>query len=288
MARPPKGYRMEEHPLMHKNAGFFGLRAFDNTSDATMITLFRSSEVELTPETIEVNPSNPAWQQEAGVTIHNGSIVPQVNFTMKMNLTKTLTDLYPQVTIKVNFMPIYISFLESLEAEDVKTATQVEDILELTHATASKRTEPLWTGTKLTNESNHALNTVTSTETFSASWGLGTDATLESIAFIEDDYWDAIRHMSISGMLSRNTGRIHRITLNGQTRPAATFSTKGFTSPLVKRGNPYTFCGLIVWLNPQNNTKSYGRTDLTDIDHVQVNFESNFPEWNQNFDQSAY
>ncbi len=159
----------------------------------------------------------------------------------------------------------------------------------LEHATSPKRVRPLWSTVKLTNGLNHPVNTVVSTEVFNTHWSLTTNLVPESVAFDEQVFWDAKRYYSNGGMLNKVTGPVRTMQLS-RDRPKM-FHSRNFTYPMVKRGNPYTYCGMLLWVVAPGTKGSWGQAgdyDAADKDLIHYNAHVTFDEWNQEFDQYAY
>lgn len=283
---PPKGYLANEHPLPHNFSYTFYLFGENEAENSVHIPIFRTSELAVNAEAIEVNPSNAAFGEDPGPTIHNGSIVPRVNVRIMAQLTKIAISTDAIRNLVFNWMPIYTGFLPSLEAEDARTAVQIEDILELQHDTTNKDTYPTQSGVKLLNSGNQPLSTKPYAEAF-ADYGLGTSAILESTAFDKELFFDALQYYGNASMLKKVTGPMHRVNIN-QDRPYL-YNSNNFTNPNVKRGNPYTYCGILFHLPQAGSAEQFFRAgDVTDINHLQVNVGVRFDEWNSNFDQNRY
>ncbi len=283
---PPRGYRQEEHPLPHNFNNTFQLHLEDETKNSAYIPIFRTSELAINPETIEVNPSNAAFGEDPGPTIHNGSIVPRVNFRMSATLTKAAIETDKVRALLFNWMPVYTAFLSSLEAEDPRTAVQVEDILELQHDVTNKDTYPLNSSVNLSAASDWPISTKPYTEVF-GDWGLSVDLQYEGVAFDKELFFDAMQYYGNAGMLKKSVGPMKTIMVT-RDRPYR-YHSSNFTNPTVKRGNPYTFCGVLVHL-PQANAADQLMlaSDTTNITHLDISFHVRFDEWNPNFDQAAY
>ncbi len=281
---PPRGYRQAEYPLPH-NFGFnFALSAEAATKDSTIVTLFHTREDAASAESIEVNPRNANFAEDGGAVIHNGSIIPKLNLTFSMRLTKIAEATDGIRALKVNWMPIYISFLNSLEAEDAKTAVQVEDILELQHAVDNKDTYPLNSSTKLDETGSISASTIPLTEVF-GDLGLTTNLIPESVAFDKSLFYNALEYYTNQGMLKKVIGKMNTVVVT-RDRPFL-YHSNNFTYPSVKRGNPYTFCGILFNL-PQaaDYDQIVQASEVTAISHVQIAGNVRFSEWNATFDQS--
>lgn len=281
---PPRGYKAEEYPLPHLFNYSFDLSAEDLTKSATMCTILRTSEAALNADAVEVNPRNSAFAVDAGPLIFNGSIVPRINFRLQATMTKgsIVTDLLEHINFK--WMPIYTAFLPSLQAEDEKTATQVEDIVELTASLTNKEVFPKFQA-NLTNASNQPLSTVTDAEVF-GDYVLGGDAVLEAVAFVEKDFYDSLSFKTNAGMLGKVAGNFKTVRLTRE-KPY-TYTSNNFTNPMVKRGNPFTYCGVLVFI-PQasTGTQTFPIGDTTAISHIHFKLSIRYDEWNPNFDQST-
>ncbi len=279
---PPRGYRRSEHPLPHNFGNVTVLYGEDETKNSMIFTLLRTSEACLAPDTIEVNPEHASFGEDVGALIQKGSIVPRINLRIYANMTKDAIETDKMRTIKFNWMPIYISFLDSLEAEDSKTAVQIEDILELQHDTTNKDVYPLHSTVKLGG--NHPLSNKNAVEVL-GDYGLTTTAVQESVAFDKQLFFDALQYYTNSGMLKRVTGKMRTVTI-GRDRPYV-YHSNNFTNPSVKRGNPYTFCGILYHV-PQGDSADqvFGSSDTTNITHLRVSTQVRFDEWNPDFDQT--
>lgn len=285
--RTPKGYRRSEYPLPHEFEYDFTLQPLTVNKQHTMVTFFRASESYTGLENVEVNPSHDSFVEETGPGVANGSIIPRLTIDFKAIGSQALWADNEFGRINIHFLPIYISFLESLIAVDIKTDSEVEDILELAHGVGSKQTQPLFDGNDLGSAGTQPLNTVHKTEVFS-DYGLSGNAQLENVNFDIPLLYDAFSYYSNAGMLRKSVGKLRTMTLTRDH--AAHFFSKNFTSPIVKRANSYMYCGALIWATQPGARGSYGiATDyLNTADHLQFQIGVRFDEWNQDFDQTAH
>ncbi len=282
--RPPRNYTMEQYPLPHTYVSSFGLGATSAAKAATIIPILRSSEAASGSEAVEVNPRHGSFGVDTGMTCFNGSIVPRILFSMSLFIPEAaIATGVRHLTVK--FMPLYFSFAESLKATDDKTDIEVQDILEVLVGGLSKDVTPIYAG-KLFSPGLMPLSTKTDSDEAIAEWDMTTDATYEGVVFDEDGMFDALSHFTNAGMLRKAIGPI-RTALIKQDRPFH-YTSNNFTFPSVKRMNNHTFCGLMVWV-PQADTPGQTLLDseITDIEHVHINYRGRFDEWNPNFDQTA-
>ncbi len=281
--RAPRGYYQQQFPLPHYFEYPITLQCEDATKDTYIATILRSSEVIATPENVEVNPHNATFAEDAGCLIHNGSIVPRISISFSATMTKVAIETDKLRHINFKWMPIYMSFLSSLEAEDNRTAVQIEDILELEHNVDNKDTHPNFVSIA-SSQGNQPLSTVAVAEAF-GDYGLTASAELEPVAFDESLFWDAKNHYSNKGMLNKVTGPMKTVTL-GRDKPYF-YSSNNFSHPNIKRGNPYTYCAILFHM-PQANEigQLFDSSETTVIDHVDIALKVRFDEWHPQFEQS--
>ncbi len=280
---PPRGYTAQQYPLPHNFSSSFGLGATSATKGATSIPLIRASELSIGVEGVTVNPRNSAFVEETGASAFMGSIVPKLNFTMSCFIPEAAIATGVR-HINFKFMPIYFSFIESMTASNDLAGEEVEDVLEMVHTVGTKHANPLYAA-KLFSPGNMPLNTVTETEVF-GDWDLSVDATYEGIVLDEELLFDSLQFFTNKGMISKAMGPIRTVSVR-QDRPYF-FSSNNFTKPSVKRMNPYTYCGMHVWVPQADSTgQSLLDSEITDIEHLHFNYRVRYNEWNPNFDQTA-
>ncbi len=288
-SRPPRGYTKQQHPLIHSWETQFPLDVEDALKSSTMITLFRAVEA-TGAEDVEVNPSNLAFAEDAGPAVFMGSIVPRISVQMTARIQKVGFEIDAIAKLMFKWMPIYTSFLNSLDAENVGTpASDIETILELEHDVTEKKVQPIYNGTKLLNNAitNGPLSTVSDVETF-ADYGYTTNQRMEGIAFDEKAFWDAKSYYTNKGMLNKVTGRFNNVYLDYH-RKDYTYSSNNFTNPIVKRGNPYTGCFILFHAPQADEVQQLCRdADVTtSVAHIWITLRVRFEEWNPDFDQTS-
>lgn len=283
--RAPRGYKSAEFPLPHNFKYRFTLQAEDETKNSTILTLIKATETAIDAENVEANPSHATFAEDTGPMTFMGSIVPKISFNMTATLTKGAVETDKIRNLNFKWCPIYTSFLNSLEAEDTKTAIQIEDILELQHFTTAKDVLPDFTTVNL-GTGTQPVSTVGITETF-ASYDLSVNTSLESVAFNEETLWDAFQFFSNRGMLNKVMGQWRTVTVS-RDRPYKYYNNN-FTNPIVKRSNPYTYCGVLVHL-PQAGSAGQlvDAGDTTAIDHILFDVQVRYDEWNRDFYQGAF
>ncbi len=285
--RPPRGYTGPENPMIHDfEYSNFKLDVEDQTKNSTIVTLFSQAEV-VGVESREVNPANSAFAEDAGSMVFQNSIVPKISVSIHARLNRTAHDIDSIDHMMFKWMPLYTSFLNSLDAENLDNpASDIETILELQHDTGKKKTFPLFANVDLLT-GVHPLSDTVFTETI-ADVGLTTDTKMESVAFDEQAFWDAKSYYSNRGMLNKVTGPMRTVHLDFTRRPYTYFSNN-FTNPVVKRANPYTFCGILFHVPQADEIQQVCDEEdvTTSVGHITIGVRVNFKEWNVDFDQTS-
>lgn len=283
---PPRGYRSEEFPLPHEFTYNFGLHAENNAKDSTICTILRSSKAATGMEAIEVNPAHGSFAEDAGPLICNGSIVPKISLRLSAHITAAAANAttFPLKELLFNWAPMYGAFKDDWTASDIKTGVKISDIVEvLIDTTTNDDVTPLFTSAG-SLVGTHPLSTVTDAEAF-GDYNLTGTADMESVAFDKALYFDARSYYSISGKLAKVMPKINTVRVHAER--AWHYYSNNFTNPIVKRGNPFTFCGILFHLpNCGSGDQIFDCGDVTDIEHLRITAHIRFDEWNQAFDQT--
>jgi len=219
------------------------------------------------------------------MTCFQGSIVPRLNLSMIANMSKAGRETDKLKNLIFNWMPIYIAFLDDLEAEDSLTSTQIEDILELQHDVTNEDTYPLFSGTDLVVGDALDMSNVNDSNEAFGDYGLTTALTYESVAFDKLAFWANMRYKTNKGKLAKVCGQMRTVMIGHDT--PYRYTSNNFTYPTVKRMNPYTFCGILIHLPyAGDGDQVFNANDVTSISHLSIQMQWNFSEWNQNFDQT--
>jgi len=284
---PPKGYSQMEYPLPHNFNYQFSLSPETATKNSTMIPLIRTSEVCNVADAIEVNPSHSSFAEETGSIIQPDSIIPKMNIHMTAQMNKSL-DVTDKIRfLKFNWMPIYMAFLDMYEAVENETNVTVSDVLQLTTDVNPKMGKALYNNVKLLGATNWPMSTVNFTEVFGTA-GLDTDVTGEGITFVEETMWDTLSYGSNSSMLAKAMGKWNSVTLD--VRRPWIFNSNNFTNPTVKRGNEYTYCGILFHVPLVDTVDQwYEVGDVTAANSfIDFDVKVRYDEWNSQFDQTAF
>ncbi len=279
----PKGYLRTEFPLPHNFQQQISLEIEDTSQNATYIPLVLNDEGLVSPDLVIANPEHGSFAEASTPYCYKNSIIPRMNIGITAKLTKGFIETDKGRHIMFNWMPVYTSFLNRLDAEDSKTAVSVEDILELEHETTGKSAYPIYNGTKLDGTTTainiHANATV-------ALMGMTTNGKPEKVAFDKGLFFDALQYYTNAPMLKKVIGRMHRVDLFRDM--VYRYTSNNFTSPIIKRINPYTFCGILFYAPSVANIEQVGEVgDTTAINHIHATVTCRYDEWNSEFDQTS-
>ncbi len=279
----PKGYFKTEYPLPHNWQHVFSL-GIDNATveNCTYVPILMNDLGLVSPDAVIANPEHGSYAESDDPYCHKNSIIPKISFSLKASLTKGAieTDAVRQIHFK--WLPVYMSFLNRLDASDIKTGVSVENILEIEHETTGKSAYPLWSAVDLASASSVGIHASATT----ALMGMTGNATYESIAFDMDLFYDALQYYTNAPMLRKVIGRWNHGTVRRDKDYF--YHSSNFTNPMVKRINEYTFCGVLVYAGKASGAEQLiGATDVTDIPHVAFIANVRYDEWNSEFDQTS-
>ncbi len=277
---------MAEYPLPHEFSYDFGLHAENNAKDSTIATILRTSKAAIAMEDKPVNPAHGSFAEDAGPLIFNSSIVPKISLRMSAHITGPAANAttYPLKQLLFNWAPIYGAFKDDWTASDIKTGVKISDIVEvLIDTSTNDDVTPLFASAG-SLVGTQPLSTVTDSEAF-GDYNLTTNADMEGVAFDKALYFDARSYYSNSAKLGKVMPKINTVRVHAER--AWHYYSNNFTNPIVKRGNPFTFCGIMFHLPSCGaDDQIFDCGDVTDIEHLRISMHIRFDEWNQAFDQT--
>ncbi len=278
----PKNYFSHEYPLVHHCNLQFKLGIDSDTSNSTIVPLFfNDTDLTTGPDNIEVNPENPSYTISTGQALYKDSIVPRLNFSMEIKLSKAAIETDLIRVLKVHWSPMYFAFQDMYNRIDEKTQDEVRDVWEMQMDDTDEIGYPIYNGTDLT-----ILGATNSNNLGTEVKGLTTDAKIEGVAFDMAKYYDALQYyQNYNSVKMVNPGGMRVVY---PTRDRTVFiHSNNFTYPTVKRMNKYTFCGILLHADVAGGRYQVpmGAADTTSIDHLDVNLRWRFEEWNTAFDQ---
>ncbi len=277
----PKGYFKTEYPRPHNFSFDFGLSLENVAKASTYIPLILNDEGLVNPDVVNVNSEHGSFAESDDAYCYKNSIIPKMTVTINAKLTLPSIETDKMRSCIFNWMPVYVSFLNRLDAKDSKTGVSVEAILELEHETVGKSAYPLWSGTNLTGA---VINTHASATT--PLMGLTGDNVIENVVFDKALFYDALQYYTNAPMLRKVIGQMHKVFLNRDHR--YNYYSDKFTNPMVKRINEYTFCGILFSVPQSGDPEQITRVgDTTAIDHINIGGHVRYDEWNSEFDQTS-
>ncbi len=280
--RIPKGYFRTEYPLPHNYPVNFQLSVDDSTAkNGTHVPIIQNDLGLVSPDLIVANPEHGSFAEVAHMQCHKNSIIDNLTIRIRAHMAKGAVETDKVRSLDFYIMPIYTAFLNRLDAEDIKTGITVEDILELTHETTGKSVHPIYGNVNLADGTiltPHASTTV-------PLMGMTTDATLESVNFDVDLFWDAMQFMTNAPMLRTVIGKMMKFHLTRDRD--ITIVLKGLKG-MIKRINPYTWCSLLIFAGKAADHDSmFLAADVTAIPHITFRIDVRYDEWNAEFDQTS-
>jgi hypothetical protein len=220
------------------------------------------------------HPEHASFAETTASNCCAESKVFKIMASMRISLTKSAITTDGIEALRIGFMSIHGAF-EDFDANDELTSVTTGDILELTKETTDRQTYPIYDGTDLTDKYTNSAHLNTD------AMGLTTDTGLENVVFDIDQYYDALHYYTNGDKLKKVQNGLRWITL---TKDNPTRVIHFRTSSNVKSINPYTFLGhLVVCPNAGTKYQIPIDADVTNVNHVSVEYRCRYLEWNDNF-----
>ncbi len=301
--RPPKGFENEKFPLRHRLIYGCGLSLDTDAKNTVMFPIVMSSnDVDVLPNTIQVNPHNSAFEEDAGPLCHDMSIIDRMTISLKFSTTALWNDLAHTSGVAgaeaftgdglqaVNFLwrPVFNVYPEKLDAADDKTGSTVASILGLTKDATNEDVVPLTTN-KLAGVGPSDFvfpNSTVNAVQVIADFNMTTDFTPEDHVFNEDTLQTALKRYTNKGALRSCLGRTRHVTLT-RNRPFKNFFIDKFVPRAIRRVQPYGFFAIQVHMPIQTHVSQYYNTQSVASGGVAVGIKmiANYHEWNFEHDQ---
>jgi hypothetical protein len=229
------------------------------------------------PSNYNANRDHASFAVAAEPNMYPESKVRNQKDYLRIGMTKTALHSDNIDMMRVGVMVISTAFKEPVDAEDVVTATQVKDVLELQYETTHKQLYPLYNGTDVPNKWTDSAHLPANVP------GLTGDTGLEYVDFVIDTYYNMLHYASNRQMMMSISSGLKWYTL---TRDKPFRNIPIHNKSRSKAMNEYSGEITLVTL-PQAGTKHQYPviTDTTaDAAHLDCQFFSRKDEWNPFFD----
>ncbi len=296
--RPPKGFEAEKFPLRHKLIFGLGLSMGTNTRNTAFLPIVMSSkDTDVLPNTIQVNPHNSAFEEDAGPLCAQMSIIDRMTISLKFTMTALCDELKETAagtfigdsikSFTFLWRPIFNVYPEKLDATDDDTTTSVAAILGLTKDATNEDVVALTTNKLATAGAGDRVqpsSTVNAVQVF-GDYNYTTDLLYEDHVFDETLLQDALSRYTNKGALRSCLGRTRHVTLSTR-RPYANFYIDKFVPRAIRRIQPYSFFGIQVHLPMDEEPGQHYQTlDANSGAHLGISCIAKYHEWNSEHDQ---
>lgn len=266
--------RQTVYPRPHALENKFNMNSYDANKRATIYPLIMQDEGLGDPGSYNANPLHASFATTGEVNCYPDSRVNTIFCEMEMSLTKAarLTDSIEE--LRVMIVPLYFAFKEVAETVDDITGHTLLASLEMQKEATDRQMYPLFNGTDLSGPSKSIGANMP---------GLTTDQTIEGVAFDAEDFYNKLQWSTFSKRMSSSIGKIQWVSVRKDRAVRRRFKL----TPRVKRMNPYTFMGVLIYVPDTAFRWQVGSTgDTTNIDHLNVAMKTRYNEWNDNFDHT--
>ncbi len=239
------------------------------------IPLITADEGQGDPASYNAHPQHASFAEKAMSHCYPDSVVNSINCKIVTSLLKHAWNTDKIETMMVGYMPFFMSFINDYTAKDELSGVTSAAILEMQKEDTDRQGYPIFNATDATGD----LLVVGADQ-------LGNTASeLEGITFDMKTFQDLRAYGSNSGHLRQLAPKMHwrRVT---KYRPA-TFKLNLKVNSKVKRMNPYTYCGVIIYVPDFADINSLNDSaDDTTGEHLQHTLRCRYNEWNENFDMN--
>ncbi len=300
--RTPRGFAVENFPLRHRLIYNTTLNMGNENQNSTLLPLvMHSNEMDVAASTIQTNPHNTNYEEDAGPLCREHSIIDRLRISMKFNMTGHcgiahhasgvsgaevfVGDDIP--VFKFLWRPIFNVYPEKLDAADDDTGTTVATILALTKDATFEDVVPLTTN-KLPaiapGTTNQPISTVNAVQVF-GDFNFTTNMAPEDHVWDEDLFQAALRRYTNKGALRSCVGRTRHVTLT-KGKPYKNFYIDKFVPRAIRRIQKYGFFGIQVHLPLDTDDEQHQMSTSASgsIGHLGVNINASYHEWNNEHD----
>lgn len=275
---------MGDMPLTHDHEFSFGLTAklvpTTGWYETILPIMYHDEEIRDSSST-NTNPRHTSFAETRELGVNHFSIMPRATLSFRAWMTDDAITTLKLRHIQFQFMPIYCSFKEDLNAEDDRTGDTIKDLLHLTQSDLNEEVHPTFNTKDLLNGTT--LGTL--------QLGLDTDQTIEGVTGMLNDgkFYDAMKYYGNNAKLRACVGKLRTVTLQANRGPFVYHNTD-FGVGKTKRGNSYMFCGCFFRVAPLTfSPQSIPFTTTITDSKSQVEFYGRiqYDEWNPTYDQEA-
>ncbi len=301
--RPPRGFEEEKFPLRHRVIYGFGLGlALEATNTAFCPLVMYSTDTDVLPNTIQVNPHNTDFEEDTGPLCREMSIIDRMRISLKFNMTHHCTPSHHASglsgaevfegddvpVLKFLWRPVFNVYPEKMDAADDATGTTVAAILGMTKDATNEDIVALTTNKLATSgpsDRAHPISTVNAVQVF-GDYNMTTNLNMEDHTYSEDLLQTALRRYTNKGALRSCLGRTRHVTLT-RSRPFANFYIDKFVPNAIRRLQPYGMFGIQIHMAREGDIEqNFFAKDTTDsVAHLGVKLIANYHEWNFEYDQ---
>ncbi len=228
-----------------------------------------------TPSAYEAHPENAAFVEAGEPNCFTDSRVDIVLAELRFSLTKALLETDKVHTVRVGYMPIFTAFKEDLTAIDDLTGLETQDVLELQSEDTDKQAFPLYNNVKMVESFAGSGTLAVNVD------GLTTTQIIEGVTFKENQYYDMLHYLTNGNKLKTLQGGLKWIILT-KDRPHRKIRIR--LRRKVKAMNKFTFFGCMTTVPAAGGLHQFAVVgDTTNVNHVRVDWQVRFNEWNHDF-----
>lgn len=248
-------------------------------NSATMVPILHYDEGLGAIASFNSNPEHSSYVEVAEPNCYPESTVNKIFCMAQVSLSKEALETDKVHALKFATMEIHTAFDEGTQATDEVSGLSLNDILELQTESTDRQTYPLYNGVKC------KVGKAGNYEYLDADVpGLTTTQGIEGVAFNTHQYYDGLNYYSNGGKLRKIATKLKWHTLTRQNPTTRiTFNQHSNT----KHMNPYTGLFALFYIPKNSVIEQIGKaSDTTDVNHIEINFQYRYNEFNEGFNHN--
>lgn len=254
----------------HEYRGSVELQMEDGNANTFIIPLLAMDKTMSNADSVYVNPHHSSYSSSNDHLTYGGSVVKKMHVGLDILMPPAGQE-SGIWGLKVETMPICIRY-DDLTKE--ANGDVVSSFIPCVEHGSDEKIRPAWDGNDLTGEDLYDSD------------GLTTDATPENVPFNKVTFETALAESPLSSLLRSITQGGLRQFMVRREFPMMTYRTYQVPKK-VQLQTEHTFYGVLVHV-PQafpNGLQMWDSDETTDIDHLRMNWQCSFFEFNKEFNQ---
>ena len=263
--------RNEEYPLPHNWTAHMQFSSFTGTKQAINLQFLRYDAGLSAPSTVNTHPEHTSFSETDLVGVRPHSHVENMHVELVFNLTKHCWNTDKIERLWVWVIPWGGAFARTWDADDPISTDTVKSILELQYENTDHQVYPIYNGTNCDGDDS----VIDTTQP-----GL-TSGQMQYSTFSLVDFWDAKQYTTLDAPLRQVAPRVLRLLVTRDRHKVLRLRIPNAS----KHANKKMGFGAMIYMVSTSSAFQLGEnSDDSSGNHMNMNVDIRFNEWNHDFD----